>query len=228
MSIKNFEKSDFMKKIIFVFASFILILLMTAMQDAKIDNQKARTILDGAGKKMMSFSTMKINFIFTEVEDGKEGIARKGRLWTKGDKYQLRFAGQEVFSDGESKWTYIRDAEEVHITSVIDGDDDLANPRALLNDYERKFTVRWIREENHKGKKVDLIDLYPKERKGYHRVRLRIEKNSQNLSGTTVFYTNKTMHNLDIDRFVTNEAISDAHFTWDSSKHPNVEVIDLR
>jgi outer membrane lipoprotein carrier protein len=217
-----------MKKIIIVLSALSIMLLMQGMQDPKIDDRKARTVLDAAGKKMLSYTTMKINFTFTEAEEGQEGVSRKGRLWTKGDRYHLRFAGQEVFSDGKTKWTFIRDAEEVHITNVSDGDDDLANPRALLNNYDRRFTVRWIREETHKGKRVDVVDLYPRERKGYHRVRLRIEKSSQNLLGTTVFYTNNISHNIDIDRFVTNEPIADSHFVWNSAQHPNVEVIDLR
>jgi len=214
------------------FTSLLVLLaagiIFMAAQDEKVNDKKARDILDDAAKKIQSYKTIKIDFSFTEAEEGKEGTSRKGRVWLKGSKYQLRFAGQEVYCDGKTKWTYIKDAEEVHITNVKDDDDELANPLSLLKNYQRKFTVRWIKEETYKGKKIDLVDLYPKKKKGYHRVRLRIEKSTHQITSTSIYHTSNTSQTIDVDKFVTNEAIADTHFVFDTKKYPNVEVIDLR
>ncbi len=203
-------------------------LLWTSMQDPKIDDQKSQSILEAASGKISSYSTIKIDFSFTEAEPGQEGIARRGRVWMKGEMYHLRFAGQEIFSDGRTRWTYIRDAEEVHITSVSEHDDELANPVRLLNNYNDRFTTRWIREETHKGKRVNVVDLYPKKRRAYHRVRLLIDKSSHQIVSTSIFFTNNSSQQIDVNRFVTNEPIPDSHFVWSASRHPNVEIIDLR
>lgn len=199
-----------------------------AAQGEKVNDKKAKDILDNAAKKIQSFKTIKIDFSFSEAEEGKEGTSRKGRVWLKGSKYQLRFAGQEVYCDGKTKWTYIKDAEEVHITNVKDDDDELANPLSLLKNYQRRFNARWIKEETYKGKKIDIVDLYPKKKKGYHRVRLRIEKSTQQIVSTSIYHTNNSSQTIDVDKFVTNEPISDDHFVFDIKKYPNVEVIDLR
>lgn len=205
-----------------------LFLLISEGNAQKVTDKKAKDILDAASSKMQSYRTIKIDFTFTEAQDNKDGASRKGRVWVKGNKYHLRFAGQEVFSDGKTKWTYIKDAEEVHITSVKDDDDELANPISLLKNYQRRFTARWIKEETYKGKKTELVDLYPKKQKGYHRVRLRIEKGTMQIVSSTVYHMNNTSQTIDIDKFVTNENIPDDHFSFDSKKHPNVEEIDLR
>jgi outer membrane lipoprotein-sorting protein len=216
------------KRFTTLFAIAAVGIMFMAAQSEKVNDKKAKDILDGAAKKIQSYKTIKIDFTFTEATEGKEGSSKKGRVWLKGTKYQLRFAGQEVYCDGKTKWTYIKDAEEVHITSVKDDDDELANPISLLRNYQRRFTVRWIKEETYKGKKIDLVDLYPKKKKGYHRVRLRVEKGTQQIISTSIYHTSNTSQTIDVDKFTTNETIADTYFVFDVSKHPNVEVIDLR
>ncbi len=218
-----------LKKVLPLFWIFAAWVVLMAAQSDKVSDKKARDILDRAGKKIQSYKTIKIDFTFTDAEEGKEGgTTRKGRVWLKGNKYQLRFAGQEVFCDGKTKWNYIKDAEEVHISNLKDDDDELANPLNLLKNYHRRFSVRWIKEESYKGKRVDIIDLYPKKKKGYHRVRLRVDKSSNQINSTSVFHFNNTSQTIDVDKFIVNEAISEDQFKFDVKKYPNVEVIDLR
>jgi outer membrane lipoprotein carrier protein len=208
--------------------AMMLLGFVIAVQAQKVTDKKAKELLDETAAKIQSYKTIKIDFSFTESEENKEGTSRKGRVWVKGNKYQLRFAGQEVFCDGKTKWTYIKDAEEVHITNVKDDDDDLANPMNLLKNYQRRFTARWIKEETYKGKKTEVVDLYPKKTKGYHRVRIRIEKSTKQIVSTTIYHTNNSNQTIDVDKFVVNEPISDDHFKWDKKKYPNAEEIDLR
>ncbi len=203
-------------------------LLSFAYVPEKVTDKKAKEILDATSKKIQSFKTIKIDFSITESAEKKEDVTRKGRVWLKGNKYNLRFAGQEVYCDGKTKWTYIKDAEEVHITNVKEDEDELANPIKLLKNYQHRFTARWIKEETLKGKKTNLVDLYPKKIKGYHRVRLRISQSDYQILNTTIYQVNNASQTIDVDKFATNEAIGDEQFIWDSKKHPGVEVIDLR
>lgn len=196
----------------------------------QVSDKKAREILDEASKKIKEATTIKIDFTFSETSPENEEINKqKGRLWLKGDKYLLRFAGQIIFCDGETKWTYIKEANEVHITNVSEDDDELANPLRLLDNYHKNFTVRWIREKTYNKKNVDVVDLYPKEEnKAYHRVRMRINKQNSQIESTSIFYFNNTGHTIDIDRYRTNEPISDRQFRWNSRRYPDAEEIDLR
>lgn len=215
-----------MKSAVWIFSVFML-MAFTAIPQKEAD-KKAKEILDKTSKKIQAFKTIKIDFTFTEAVEKKEDVSKKGRVWVKGSKYQLRFAGQEVYCDGKTKWTYIKDAEEVHITNVKDDDDELANPINLLKNYQRKFNPRWIKDDVYKGKKIDVVDLYPKKKKAYHRVRLRINKTDNQIISTSIYHVNNANQTIDVDKFVSNEAITDDHFTWDKKKHPNVEEIDLR
>lgn len=206
------------------------LMMIFSLSAQKVTDQKAKDVLDAASTKIQTHKTIKIDFTFTENEENKtEGTSRKGRIMIKGNKYQLRFAGQVIYCDGVTKWTYITDAEEVHITKVKNDDEDLANPSSLLKNYGRKFAARWIKEETQKGKKCEVIDLYPKKmNKGYHRVRLNIDKISKQINSTTIYYVNNSSHTIDIDKYTTNEVIAEDQFKWDKKKYPNVEEIDLR
>jgi outer membrane lipoprotein-sorting protein len=215
-----------MKKLVWL-AGLIVFFSFSYLPE-KVNDKKGKDILDAASKKIQSYKTIKIDFTFTESREKKEDVTKKGRVMLKGHKYQLRFAGQEVYCDGKTKWTYIKDAEEVHITNVKEDDDELANPINLLKNYQKRFTARWIKEETIKGKKSDVVDLYPKKVKGYHRVRLHINQTDRQISSTSIYHTDNSSQTIDVDKFITNEAISDDQFVWDQKKHPGVEVIDLR
>ena len=72
------------------------------------------------------------------------------------------------------------------------------------------------------------VDLYPTDKTSIVRIRLTIDKSTkqlkrfwqQNKSGETLTVT--------IDRYETNKAMVDDMFTFDASKHPDIEVVDLR
>ncbi|MDT8309101.1 MAG: outer membrane lipoprotein carrier protein LolA [Bacteroidales bacterium] len=212
------------KTALFIIATFVVAMFA----NAQVSDTKSKKVLNSVTEKLESYSTIKINFTFTEKKEGKTNSTKKGRVWTKGSKYYLKFAGQTIYSDGTTKWTYIKESEECHITDVDEGD-DFANPLNLLKNYSSKFDTRWIREEQYKKNKVIIVDLYPKkDNKSYHRVRLRINKTNHQIVSTTVYNINNVSQTIDIDSFKTNEAIPDSTFVWKSEDHPGVEDIDLR
>ena len=72
-----------------------------------------------------------------------------------------------------------------------------------------------------------IIELSPeKNDKSYHKIRLVIDKNDD-LKKFTVFEKTGNQYIYDIKNFKS-VALSDAYFTFDTSKYPDVEVIDFR
>ena len=74
----------------------------------------------------------------------------------------------------------------------------------------------------------NIIDLYPKDlNKGFSRIRLFIEKEKLELYSIRYFGKDGIHYLLLLTGYKTNE-LPDSWFQFDISKHPNVEVIDLR
>ena len=57
-------------------------------------------------------------------------------MYIKGDKYRLEFAGQDVISDGKTRWTYVKDANEIQIDNQRK-DENAITPTNIFTLYEK-------------------------------------------------------------------------------------------
>jgi outer membrane lipoprotein-sorting protein len=209
-----------MKKIL----SGLTLLVFTISGFAQVD-KKATAILDEVSVKTKSYKTIKIDFTYA-MDNDKEKIHDKfkGTLVSKGDKYKLTAAGQDVISDGKTVWTYLKDANEVQINNVGD-DDDSFTPTKLLSGYNKDYKSKFIEEKGNN----QVIELYPlKKGKSFTKVRLTIDKTKKQISRFVIYDRNGSTFSYIVDKFVSDQAISDAVFTFNKAEHPGVEVSDMR
>ena len=190
-------------------------------------NDNSAEILDGVAKKTKSLKTIKINFIFKHEKDKIVQGTINGSVWVKGDKYRYTFNNQIQYCDGATTWTYIEETNEVTINNANSEEDNL-NPAFFFDDYKTKFKPRLIRETSSAGRMIYIIDLFPIKSQSYSRIRVEIDKLKQQLIQMTVIEKSGDIYTYSISSFVTNQEMDDPIFSFDASKHKNVEVIDMR
>ncbi|PCI94239.1 MAG: gliding motility protein [Flavobacteriales bacterium] len=213
-----------MKKV-FIIALTMLISLGSFAQEIDI---KAKGILDKLSAKTKAYKTIKAEFQFT-IYNKSEGIneTQTGKIQIKGDKYILSIAGQDVISNGKDIYTVLKDAEEVQINSIPDEDEeDFISPNTIFTLYETGFKYKYFKED----KGMHIINLYPKQadEKEFHRIALFINKAKNQISKVNIFGKDGSTTTYTIKSFVANTAIADSKFTFDKTKHPKFEVVDLR
>lgn len=211
-----------MKKLTAIFFAGILAFNANAQED-----EKAKSILDKLSAKTKSYTTIKADFTYTMINK-TDGIneSQNGKIDIKGDKYFLSIQGQDVISDGKNIWTFLKESDEVQINSMSEDEEDGISPNKIFTLYEKGFKYKFVEDKNN----IETVNLYPKEAesKGYHRITLFIDKVKNEIKEVKVFGKDGTETSYKIKSFNTNTSISDAHFTFDKTKHPNVEIIDLR
>ncbi len=211
-----------MKKILTIVTASLLAFTVNAQEDAK-----AKEILDKLSAKTKSYTTIKADFTYTMVNKS-DGIneSQDGKIEIKGNKYFLSIQGQDIISDGKNIWTFLKESEEVQINSINEDDDEGISPNKIFTLYEEGFKYKFVEEKNG----IQTINLYPKEanEKAYHRITLFIDTAKNQIKEVKVFGKDGTDSSYKIKTFTPNTSISDAHFSFDKSKHPNVEIIDLR
>ncbi|MBN1337854.1 MAG: outer membrane lipoprotein carrier protein LolA [Bacteroidales bacterium] len=216
-----------MKK--FIAGTLLALLTIAAFpQDDDKGQKKSEEILSLFKEKTESYKTMRAEFTY-KMENREEGIneSRNGAIWIEGDKYKLNIAGQEVFSDGNTLWTYIRDAEEIQINSVEE-DDDALSPGKLLTSYDANYKSKFIKETFQYGTTVNIIELTPLEGKTYSKVRLVIGKDNLQLLESTIFDNNGSTYSYIINKFEHDIPLTGIKFTFDPGDYPGAEVIDMR
>lgn len=220
-----------------IFLMSILLLLSTLLYaqsnptpDYKEVDPKAKSILDKVSQKNKSYKTIKSDFAII-LENKKDNIkdSKKGVIWIKGNKYKIDLAQSTIFYDGTTMWTYLKESNEVNITSPDPKDDNTLNPAKIFSIYESGYKIRFIRERFEKNRALYEIELYPIDlKKDYTKINLKIDKDKNQIFSMKRFGKDGTDFYIEILNIKPNEEMADAMFVFDKSKYPKVEINDLR
>ena len=191
---------------------------------------KAREILDAMSAKYKNIPAYKAKFstsLINEVEGVNETFS--GEITVKGDKYILTTDDQIVINDGTSVWTYLPDANEVNI-DVYDPDEDEITPSSIFDEYKNGYKYIWMETATQEGVLCDVIELIPNNTQNsqFFKIKMLISTKDKTLKKWTMFEKSGNQHVYVISDFKGNVSIADTAFKFDSSKYPDVEVIDLR
>lgn len=201
-------------------AAFSLSVAAFAQSDSK-----ATTILDEVSAKTKAYKSIRIDFTYT-MENKKEKINDKftGSLLSKGDKYKLTVARQDVICDGKTIWTFLKDANEVQINTAGQ-DDDSFTPTKLLSNYTKDYKSKFIEEKGNS----QFIELYPIAKgKSYSKVKLSIDKAKKQIQQFIIYDRGGSIFTYNVNKFITDQVISDKEFTFNKAEHPGVSVDDMR
>ncbi len=199
-----------MKKIVL---AFTLIATMTATAMA----QTARQVLDKAAQTVTSESGVMANFKLTNSVGSTSGtIAIKGR------KFHATTPQAIVWYDGKTQWTYMKNNDEVNITTPTAAQQQAINPYTFINMYRQgykytmnkttsDYTVHLTAESSSKKIQEMFITV---DKKSYHPTQVKI------LQG-------KKWTTFDVSG-IKKQPIADATFHFSQKDYPSAEVIDLR
>lgn len=214
-----------MKKII----SVLLVAASLVSFSANAQDAKAKAILDKVSAKFKTMKSLKANFALTMNDaKGKSKGSKSGSFLMKGNKYRVNMAEQQIICDAKSVWTYLQANKEVQVTSFDPNAQSISPAKLFSGSYNNEYKSAYVGEKTVAGKKVDVIDMTPVSAKTFKKVTLYVDKASTMISGGIMYDKSGGSYGYTISGVTPNAAVSDADFTFDTKKHPGVEVIDLR
>ena len=193
-------------------------------------DKKAEEILKGVTTKYNSFKSVKATFVIT-LENPKDNSkdVQKGTICLKGNKYKLEVAGQDIVSDGKTRWTYVKDANEVQIDNMKT-DENSITPANIFTMYEKGFLFKFVGEQSEKGMTYQLVELVPVDpkKKNFFKVKLSINKNDKFITTAKLFDKNGSIQTISVDKLTPDACDDDGIYSFNVAKYPGAEVIDLR
>ncbi len=204
-------------------------LILCASIPAQAQDAKAKSILESASKKMSGLKTLKATFVLKLMgTGGKVRDTKKGTFLMKGPKYHISLAGQEIICDGKTVWTYMKDANEVQVSSYNPNEQSISPTKLFTNFYYKEYSYRYVGTRKVAGKNASIIEMTPVNKaKQFSKVELAIDNNST-IAGGNIFEKNGNQYQYEVSAFTANPALTDAQFTFDAKAYPGVEVVDLR
>tara|TARA_B100000767_G_C19672631_1_gene495966 strand:+ start:199 stop:825 length:627 start_codon:yes stop_codon:yes gene_type:complete len=201
----------------------ILIILSTNLF---AQEQLAKDILDKLSATTKSYKniTVGFNFIFENKSQNINEI-QKGILVLQEEMFRLEMAEQIIINNGESQWIYLSDINEVQIMDN-DPEEDIMSPNKLFSIYEKGYNYNYIGTDSEKGKRLEIIDLFPIKSGAFIKVTLAIDAAKNQLHKITIFDKNGGTYSYLVNTFKSNTIVSP--FTFNTDEYKGVEIIDLR
>lgn len=206
----------------------LFILLIIALTGAVQAQNNSQKILDDLASKTNAAKNIKVEFDYL-MDNAAADIheSNSGSLIVSGDKYILKIAGQEIICDGKTIWTYISEANEVQINEV--NAEESFSPSKLLSSYTDDYDASLEKEFTENNRTYYLLKLKPKAKdSGFDYVQLKIDKQKMQLAAFILYDFDKNVFSYIIKEYLTNVALNANAFTFDASKYPNVDIIDMR
>jgi outer membrane lipoprotein-sorting protein len=206
----------------------VLLFFLTGTLFAQTTPPSAIPIMEKTVKKLNALAAFSIDFTLNVEEKGKKTQDFAGVLIVKKEKYYLTFQDQIIVNDGIMMWNYQKNSNEVSIFDADDDDFSMLHPLKMLNDWEKEYGAKFIREDDLNKNRVNILDLTPKKKSQFYKIRLFINKTTSyiqqimmyDMDGTTLTYT--------VAKFTPNAAVEDSKFIFNKKDYPDVQVNDMR
>lgn len=216
-----------MKKLGLLTAMIVLV----GVAHAQID-EKAKGILDKMSDKYQNIPSYKTNFVY-RLQNKTEGIDEEfsGEIMVKGEKYVLLMSDQEIYNDGETIWTLLKDADEVNVDYYMPDEGDLS-PNNIYDAYKNGYRYKWNETKKVGSRTLEVVELQPEDPKDpdkmFFRIILNIDQQDYTIHSWEMFDRGGNVFSYTISGFNPNFESTDSFYQFDESKYPDVEVVDLR
>lgn len=198
----------------------------------------AKALLDKVSNKYKGISSYSADFVY-ELRNNqtKESDEMKGKVAVNGDKYQMTAIGQEVYNDGKTICTVIKESGYCEVTINDPDPDDPFSPSNALNLYKNEFKYFLEKEQvTIDGKSHDVVELSPmnpnSDKYGFFKAKLYIDTQTKLLKRWVFFEKgNISRTTITIKNFKMGTHDNASVFTFDHKgycKKNGCECIDLR
>ncbi len=215
---------------IFILLSFSIINVNFAQSKNDIDPE-AKKILDKLKKQYDSYKSMEVSFTMELELPGKSKDIQKGTVIQDGKKYQVKMKDQEIYADGKTVWFHLVNNKEVQISDMDDSEaSDQMSPKQMMRLYEKgEYAYAITGEKTVSGKNLVEIEFKPlAKRSEYTKLRLTVDKKSNNMISLHVFSRDGSRYALKVSDIKTNKKYDSGMFVFNPKAVPGLHIEDLR
>lgn len=220
-----------MKNDIIKIAAIVVSIFFCAGATAQMKNtptsqdQKVNNILSTAFGKIKAAGAISFDATIVNKDPDKKEVSRqKVKVLLSGNKYRITLDEILILCDEKAVYSIDNSTKEVTVNAPSDSDMDIFNPAKLLQNRDKNFRSKLIREENTQF----VVDLTPRKTQNFHKIRLLINKTSYQITKVEVYNYNSSRNECTISQYKTNAKATDADFIYNAAKYKGYEVVDMR
>ena len=202
-----------------IIACLLLLFVAQAVNAQNNADALIRILVD----QVKSHKNVEMAFSYQISPDGKHySDTQEGHAWLQGEAYKIEMTEQQSISDGKTIWTYLVDDEEVMVSDATEGEDN--TPLKLLTSLDKNYVATLTNIDAQGNATIELAN--PKGQ--YKRVTLKMNTTKAVLKSADIYLEDGTKVAVTVKEMKYDQELDDKFFTFDTKKHPKVDVIDMR
>lgn len=202
--------------------NIIACLFLLFVTQAVTAQNNAEALIRLMVNQMKSHKNVELDYKYQIGTEGLSTDAQQGKAWLQGEAYKVEMVEQQIISDGKTIWTYLVDEEEVMVSNATEGEDN--TPLKLLTSLDKNYVATLTNIDTQGNATIELAN--PKGQ--YKRVTLKMNAMKAALKSADIYLEDGTKVAVTVKEMKYDQELDDKFFTFDTKKHPNVDVIDMR
>lgn len=196
----------------------LFIILGAQTVNAQNNAAQAKAILDKTTKIIGRAGGIRASFTMSHPTTGKVS----GTIAVKGNKYNARTPQATVWFNGKTQWTYMKNNNEVNISTPSAAQQQMMNPYTFVNIYKSGYKL--ATKASGVNNVVHLVAQSGKQ--SIQEMYITVNAKTSLPSQIKMKHKGK-WYNITVGNFSTKN-LPNSLFTFNSKDYPSAEVIDLR
>lgn len=208
---------------------FLLLLFVCGLQGAFAQKSaQARKVLAATESAFEKGGGVSAQFTAENFSNGQSQGATSGTMRIKGKKFQLNTGNVITWFDGKTQWSYLKQNDEVNVSTPTAAELQSMNPYAILGIYKKGYNYS-VQEGTLRGKGVYTVHLKAEQKSNdLQEIFLDVEKGSYTPYCIRFRQKNGTWTRIVVKSFKNKQNFSDSEFTFPKEAYPKAEIIDMR
>lgn len=209
----------------------LVMALMALVFQSFGQDSKAVDILNELSRKTKSYDNFSANFTMNLVDVQSDiDLKKSGKITVAGDKYRVNLDEDVVIGNGETRWTYQAESNEVYADYEVEDDGSGLNPSKIFTIWESGFKQKYEGSVSVNGRQAHQINLHPLKpgETNYHTVKVFVDQARNELMKVEVLGKEGDKYIYELMSFKANQNIPASTFEFSKSDFPGAEVIDMR
>lgn len=208
---------------------FLLLLFVCGLQGvfAQKDPQ-ARKVLESTERAFQKGGGVSAHFSAENFVNGQSQGSTSGTMKIKGSRFQLTTDQIITWFDGKTQWSYLKQNDEVNISTPTASELQGMNPYAFLNLYKKGFNYT-VQQGTLRGERVHTVRLTA-EQGGSEIQEILLDVSQKDYTPFCIRFRlkNGTWTKIVVRDFKNRQQFADQEFAFPQEAYPNAEIIDMR
>lgn len=209
----------------FIIATFALIFQLQAQ------DEKAVQLLNKLSEKTKAYDNFSADFTMNLVDVKSDiDMTKEGTINVSGDKYRVKLDNDVIIGNGETRWTYQAESNEVYVDYEVEDEGSGLNPSKIFTIWESGFKQYHEGSVSVNGRQVQQLNLHPTkpDETNYHTVKVYVDESKMELVKVEVVGKEGDKYIYELLDFKSNQSLPGSTFEFSKSDFTGAEVIDMR